>query len=406
MSRTTTSICVERRPIAKSSQDTTADRPTTSHLTTGKLATYLFAAVRKGVFFFRGESTRSSSCNPSRAQQYFRSISKSSYNLSSLLSIIPGSQFLNRLRKASVEPSVTPNLSEKPIANMPDALWPTEASRLAAETTSATVREYEIPSFPSPWGFFTSAYIAGLLITVRRFRTPIFYDNNLYGQAILLHRIQNVVLPSPRRARHSYRTPLPRMTLWERLLAATLPLDFSRTATRFVFHLPSVCLLSKMLIIWTALVLQTCEVPLVFGDDKKAAYVYVILEKLSRWAMDKKMTEICWSTFCAVCGAFLIEGVIKALDGLGAGGFPLGGGINSLSPFHLVSVLLQSLYCVSLKILQVSYAFLLHIYSSPVAHGFHPASDLPSRPDKHVVITITIALLQVCIVPSVTGIPH
>jgi len=93
-----------------------------------------------------------------------------------------------------------------------------------------------------------------------------------------------------------------------------------------------------MLIIWTVLVLQTCEVPLVFRGDEKA---HLILETLTRWAVDKKMTEICWSTFCAVCGAFLMEGVIKALDGLGAGGFPVGGGINCLSPFHLVSVLLK-----------------------------------------------------------------
>jgi hypothetical protein len=210
-------------------------------------------------------------------------------------------------------------------------------------------------------------------------------------------------MPSPRgpnRHAHHHRTFPRYTTLWERFCAVVLPLDFSRTTTRFVFHLVSIRSLSKMLIIWTVLVLQTCQVPLVFGGDQKGPYVDAIqgyLEKLARWAVDKEMTEICWSTFCAVCGAFLIEGFIKALDGLGGGGgFPHGGGVHSLSPFHLVSRgpgYKALLMC--FRTLQVSYAFLLHVYSSPVTHGFRPADGSPSRPDKHVVITITIALLQV-----------
>jgi hypothetical protein len=78
------------------------------------------------------------------------------------------------------------------------------------------------------------------------------------------------------------------------------------------FHMPTVLYLSKMLIIWVFLVLQTCEVPLVFGDGQKGPYASVIqshLEELARWAVDKEMTQICWSTFCAVCAAFLIEGL-------------------------------------------------------------------------------------------------
>lgn len=154
--------------------------------------------------------------------------------------------------------------------------------------------------------------------------------------------MQNVVIPSQRRARQAYRPPWSRMTFWERLHAAILPLDFSRTTTRLVLHLPSVYFLSKMLIIWTILVLQTCEVELISDGGRSGAYGSVLqshFEKLARWVMDKEMAQICWSTFCAVCGAFWVEGLIKALDGLGGGGFPLGG-VNSLSPFHLVNALL------------------------------------------------------------------
>ena len=97
-----------------------------------------------------------------------------------------------------------------------------------------------------------------------------------------------------------------------------------------------------MLVIWIVLVFQTCEVPLVFRDDQKGV-IQGHLERLATWAVDKEMTQICWSTFCAVCGSFLIEGFIKAMDGLGRGGLPLGGSVNSLSPFHLVSVPLPTL---------------------------------------------------------------
>ena len=43
---------------------------------------------------------------------------------------------------------------------------------------------------------------------------------------------------------------------------------------------------------------------------------------------------------------------------------------------------------------QVGYAFLLHIYSNPVTH-LSQMDGLPTRPDKHVIITIAIPLLQV-----------
>lgn len=44
---------------------------------------------------------------------------------------------------------------------------------------------------------------------------------------------------------------------------------------------------------------------------------------------------------------------------------------------------------------QFGYAFLLHIYSSPMTHGAK-LQGLPPRPDKHAVFTIILPLLQVC----------
>lgn len=94
--------------------------------------------------------------------QHFQSSLTPSYNLSSVLSIIPGFQFFNRLRKENglIEPPLTLNLSAAPATGVTPNL--TEISNLAGET-------YQ--QFSNPWGFFTSGYIVGLLITVRTFLT-------------------------------------------------------------------------------------------------------------------------------------------------------------------------------------------------------------------------------------------
>jgi len=157
-------------------------------------------------------------------------------------------------------------------------------------------------------------------------------------QAVLLHRMQNIVIPSPRRSRRAYRTLFHQTTGWDRIHAMILPLDISRTTTRLILHIPSVYFLAKMLLVWIVLALQTCEVSFSFVDTKHAYLGGVLrfVETLVKWAMEQDMSHVCWSTFCAVCGAFLVEGFIKALDGLGRNGFPLSG-VNNLSPFHLVS---------------------------------------------------------------------
>ena len=53
---------------------------------------------------------------------------------------------------------------------MAEEAWPREASRLAA---GEELPKYEIAAFPSPWGFLTSGYMVGLMMTVRLFSRPV-----------------------------------------------------------------------------------------------------------------------------------------------------------------------------------------------------------------------------------------
>ncbi|CAA7270987.1 unnamed protein product [Cyclocybe aegerita] len=290
-----------------------------------------------------------------------------SLNLSSIFAMLPGSRFLARWRKGVFETQIDP--SELPAVSIAEQLA-SAASQPVVETVTPEIVKEQLQAFPGPWGFFTSGYLVGLFI-----------------MAILLHRIQNVIIPSripTRRQRHAFRfapvfaSPFQNTLFLQRLYASILPLDFTRTTTRLILHLPSVYFLTKMLLVWCILVLETSELLPQFTEEQKNGYWGALcwIENLFQWGTQMNMTEICWSTFVAVCGAFLVEGFVKAMDGLG-GGFPLGNVNTSTSPFNLVG-----------------YAFLLHIYSSPVTHSYQPNDGLPSRPDKHVIITITIPLLQ------------
>lgn len=148
-------------------------------------------------------------------------------------------------------------------------------------------------------------------------------------QAVFLHRIQNIVVPSrqpSRRQRHAFRfgpSYAPSRNLFRHLFSALLPLDFSRTTTRLALHLPSTYFLCRMLLVWVLLIVQTAEIgmpPFMSG--------------LMQWTAQQDMRNVCWSTFSAVCIAFLVEGFVKALDGIGTG-FPIGNNPNT-SPFNLV----------------------------------------------------------------------
>ncbi|KAK0211329.1 hypothetical protein DFS33DRAFT_371615 [Desarmillaria ectypa] len=223
----------------------------------------------------------------------------------------------------------------------------------AAAASKPSIASLTAQSFPGPWAFFTSAYMLGL-----------------FAMAVLMHRIQNIVVPTrfpnvsqinSQRRRHS--------SLTRRFYNALLPLDVSRTSTRLALHIPSLYYMCKMLLMWTLLLLKSANLC--------PEYESGTMHDLLLWSQEKDMNQIAWSTFCAVCAAFCVEGFVKGLDGVGVG---IGAHMQAnSSPFNLVG-----------------YAFLLHIYSSPITHVSKP-EGLPSRPDKHVIFTIAIPLLQLTV---------
>jgi hypothetical protein len=195
-------------------------------------------------------------------------------------------------------------------------------------------------------------------------------------QAVILHRIQNIIIPSQvaNRQGRALRPGLAfgwhrRFALLGRVSSAIFPLDLTKTSTRLAIHLPTLYFLFKMLTIWGVLALQTSGL---YPEETGTVWV----DQLGEAVKMMEMQHICWQTFVAVCAGFSVEGFVKALDGVEAG-FPIGGNMNpNTSPFNIFG-----------------YAFLLHLYSSPFAHS-NRQEGVPSRPDKHAIITVAIPLLQ------------
>ncbi|KAI6028594.1 hypothetical protein F5J12DRAFT_903542 [Pisolithus orientalis] len=131
---------------------------------------------------------------------------------------------------------------------------------------------------------------------------------------------------------------------------------------RLVLRTPTLHFLGKSLLIWVITLAQTANKFSFLGSPWLLSY--------GNWVAHQEMATLCWSTFCSVCGVLCMEALTRGLEG----------GTNSGSPFNLFA-----------------YAFLLHIYSSPMTHG-NKLDGLPSRPDKHVVFTIILPLLHLTIV--------
>ncbi|KAF7979601.1 hypothetical protein HWV62_41916 [Athelia sp. TMB] len=98
---------------------------------------------------------------------------------------------------------------------------------------------------PGPWRFATSGYAVVLLAM----------------KAILLNRIQNIVVPPrhPGVARFSRNLRRQSSSRLRRIYDSILPLDLSSIYCRLVLRLPSLYFLSKALILWTVILLQTSE---------------------------------------------------------------------------------------------------------------------------------------------------
>ena len=209
--------------------------------------------------------------------------------------------------------------------------------------------------------------------------------------------MRNVIIPSQiptRRARHNFHSPptfvnpLHYTYISRRLLSSILPLDLSRTTTRLALHLPSIYFLCKMLLVWCLLILQTCQLLPSFGDTQKSACWGILgyIESLFVWSSRKEMGDICWATFCSVCAALLVEGLMKALDGVG-GTLPFGNVNSNTSPFNLVCFPILALCYdtwyigrLDMPSCYMPIHFLLHIPESRPMRVHHVPTSMPSSP--------------------------
>jgi hypothetical protein len=201
----------------------------------------------------------------------------------------------------------------------------------------------------------------------------------MFKQALLLNRIQNIVVPprathptrpQSRRSSFTYLTPF--WTIWSFLF----PIDLSSTISRSVMRIPSLYLLAKSLLLWATILLQC------FNLYPSIEWNWV--QVIGNWAASAEIEDVCWSTFGAICLALCIGALTRGLEGIGA---------ENTVPFNLVCSLFCTFY-VNKSCPQFGYAFLLHIYSSSLTHVKH-GDGLPTRPNKHVIVTIVLPLLQV-----------
>ncbi|KAH9997603.1 hypothetical protein BJV77DRAFT_1059016 [Russula vinacea] len=193
-----------------------------------------------------------------------------------------------------------------------------------------------------PWSFFASGYAI-----------------YLFAMALLLNRIQNIVVPSrPPPQRHALDLRS-RPVFLRAFLPSVFPIDLSSTFSRVVLRLPTMYLILESLLLWSILLLQAADC---FPPSSWKPF-----RLLDDWAAHKEMDEICWFTFRAICAALFVGALTKGLEGVGT---------SSASPFNLFG-----------------YSFMLHFYSSPLTHLVKP-EGLPSRPDVNVIFTIYVPLFQ------------
>ncbi|KAH9059981.1 hypothetical protein EDB87DRAFT_648340 [Lactarius vividus] len=219
----------------------------------------------------------------------------------------------------------------------------------APATHMATPPSPVFPPYPGPWSFFASGYAV-----------------SLFAMALLLNRIQNIVVPSRRPPLHHTRSAHDLRTRWvllRMILPSIFPIDLSSTYSRTVLRLPTMYYIFKSLVLWSILALQ--------ASDYLSSTSWKPLQLLDDWAARKEMDEICWSTFLAICGALCVGALTRGLEGVGT---------TNASPFNLFG-----------------YAFMLHFYSSPLTH-LVKSEGLPSRPDVNVIFTLLVPLFQLSMI--------
>ena len=167
------------------------------------------------------------------------------------------------------------------------------AKRAAAAAAEAAAKGSPTAGVGSPslrwWGFFTSGYMLGIIIV-----------------AVLVHRIQNVVVPSRVQPVHRRRN----QGIVQRMYNSILPIDLDKATTRLALHSVSLYLILRMLVVWGVVVLQTSQL---YPEDPRTAW----LQRLGGYVERLPMGRICWDTFVAICAVTCAQAFTRGLDGLG-----------------------------------------------------------------------------------------
>lgn len=138
-------------------------------------------------------------------------------------------------------------------------------------------------------------------------------------KALLLNRIQHIVVP-PRRS-FAYRLIRSRRSVLHAFFYTFFPIDLSSTGYRLALRIPSLYYLLKSLSLLTVILLQVSNLWPSIG--------FSWVQAISQWASQKEMTDVCWSTFGAVCFALVITALTRGLEGVNS---------SNTSPFNLVRV--------------------------------------------------------------------
>jgi hypothetical protein len=171
--------------------------------------------------------------------------------------------------------------------------------------------------YPGPWSYFASGYAVSLFAMVSHINSELWLMIHTAPQALLLNRIQNIVVPSRRPLPHRTRPNSRRR--WPFFIPSIFPLDLSSTYSRTILRLPSMYYVLKSLLLWSVLLLQ--------ASDHFPPFSWKPFQLLDNWASRKEMDEICWFTFRAICGALCVGALTRGLEGVGA---------TNASPFNLV----------------------------------------------------------------------
>lgn len=139
-----------------------------------------------------------------------------------------------------------------------------------------------------------------------------------WQQAFVLHRIRNIVVP-PRHQFINHFSRVPERRAFLHIVTPSIfPLDMTSSMCRLALRSSTLYLVFRMLFIWIIVLAQAA--------DKFPTWNLSWLQSVSTYVAQRETADICWRTFCAVCGVLTMEAITHGLEG----------GTHHPSPFNLV----------------------------------------------------------------------